>query len=314
MGLAGMALALAGCDVMLTDVAEVLPLLRRNVAQVRPEALKAAAHDGARVRHDAAGRAEVRELDWAAEGHAVAAMAEAAGWGAGAAAAAAAAKGARGRRRSSSSNGGGGVSGGGGGGGNVDAERKSGGGGDGGGGNGTAGDARARAAAPPPPPPRPFDVILAADCVYSEAAIPVFLAVCLAVSGRRTSILVANETRSLTTAAEWQRVFSEHFLLKRIPHAKMHPEYRHPLIALWQLRRRRAPGEGIGGEGEEEGEEEEEGPEAAGDEGTGEAAEALAGEATATAAAAALGALALVEEEGNGCCDDQGDEDAKAAG
>lgn len=41
MGLAGLALALVGADVVLTDVAEVLPLLRRNSeANLSPAALR----------------------------------------------------------------------------------------------------------------------------------------------------------------------------------------------------------------------------------------------------------------------------------
>jgi hypothetical protein len=63
----------------------------------------------------------------------------------------------------------------------------------------------------------------------------------LALSGRQTTILVANERRSHTTAALWEQQFSEHFALKRVPFSKLDPEYRHPLIELWQLKRKRAP-------------------------------------------------------------------------
>jgi predicted nicotinamide N-methyase len=234
MGLGGMALALLGCDVMLTDVAEVLPLLRRNAAQVRPEALRAA--DGP-LRGADVGRAEVRELDWAVAEHAERAKAEAAAWAQQAAEKRASSRSRSRRRRRSSSGAGGGARRA-----SLDQQQAS------------AADPAAADDAPPSPPP-PFDAILAADCVYSEGAIPIFLSVVLALSGRQTSILVANERRSHTICDAFERAFGEHFALKRIPYAKLDPEHRHPLIELWQLKRKRAPaqaGAGVAAEAEEE--------------------------------------------------------------
>jgi hypothetical protein len=223
MGLGGMALALMGCDVMLTDVAEVLPLLRRNVAQVQRETLRAA--DGA-VRGADVGRCVARELDWEQiDEHGAAAKAEAAAWSNMDEGGARRKSEDRRRRRRSSSGAGGGS------GGSRRASLEGGGGGGG-----------ADATPPPaPPPPPPFDIILAADCVYSETAVPVFLRAVLALSGRGTTILVCNERRSHTTADLWAKTFSEHFALKRVPYAKLDPEHRHPLIELWQLKRKRAP-------------------------------------------------------------------------
>jgi hypothetical protein len=223
MGLGGMALALLGCDVMLTDVAEVLPLLRRNAAQVRPEALRAA--DGA-VRGADVGRAEVRELDWGVEAHVARALREAAGWEGGRGGGAKkSAGGVRSRRPRRSSGGSGAESQR-----RASLDRPS--------GNDADADA---AGGPPAPPPPPFDAIVAADCVYAEGAVPVLLRAVLALSGRQTAILVANERRSSTICDAFERAFGEHFAMKRVPYAKLDPEHRHPLIELWQLRRKRAP-------------------------------------------------------------------------
>jgi hypothetical protein len=192
------------------------------------------------------GRAEVRELDWAVAEHAERAKAEAAEWAQQAAAekrGSSSRSRSRRRRRSSSGTTGGGARRA-----SLDQQQQQ---------QQASADPAADADAPPSSTPYPpFDAILAADCVYSEGAIPVFLDVVLALSGRQTSILVANERRSHTICDAFERAFGEHFALKRIPYAKLDPEHRHPLIELWQLKRKRAPaaaaGAGVGAGAEEQ--------------------------------------------------------------
>ncbi|GBF92173.1 hypothetical protein Rsub_05255 [Raphidocelis subcapitata] len=68
MGLGGLAFALLGADVVLTDMLPVLPLLRRNYENnLSPAALRAASGDGAHA--EAAGRVAVAELDWSQPSH-----------------------------------------------------------------------------------------------------------------------------------------------------------------------------------------------------------------------------------------------------
>lgn len=62
MGLGGIALALLGCDVLLTDMKEVLPLLRNNYERnISPSALRAMGSPLA----GSVGTVAVQELDWA---------------------------------------------------------------------------------------------------------------------------------------------------------------------------------------------------------------------------------------------------------
>lgn len=66
MGLGGIALAILGCNVMLTDVEEVLPLLRNNYERnISPSALRAMGSPLA----GSLGTVSVQEVDWAVPAH-----------------------------------------------------------------------------------------------------------------------------------------------------------------------------------------------------------------------------------------------------
>lgn len=159
-GLAGLALAALGANVLLTDVASVLPLLTANVDRnLSPSALALSAPAWAA----GAGACRVAELDWGVE----------ATWHPG-------------------------------------------------------GDRR------------PYDVVVAADCIYSETAIPAFVAALLAHTDRRSTILVANELRSHSVAAAFDAAVAPHFAVRRVPRAKQHAEYQHANIHLLLLKKRKA--------------------------------------------------------------------------
>lgn len=96
-------------------------------------------------------------------------------------------------------------------------------------------DAGARAALKPP-----FDFLLAADCVYSEAAVPAFLDCLAALSSSRSRILVANEFRCARVHEAFELGCKATFVLRRVPAARLHPDYRHPAIHVYALTRRGA--------------------------------------------------------------------------
>ena len=219
MGLGGLAAAALGADVELTDVAEVLPLLRRNAEALMGRA-SLATSDAAWCA--GAGSVLVRELDWekretwfrksvGEEGEE-----ERATEGASSSAAAAAAAPSSPSSPSSPS-----------------------------------------PPAPQPPPPR-YDFVLAADCVYKEDILPLLCEVILAVSSRRTVVVVANELRSHSVAAAFDETFSEHFTMKRVPRAKMDAEYSVDAISIVIMKRKHAPGKKPGEEAAETAGEEEE--------------------------------------------------------
>lgn len=175
MGLAGMAFALLGADVVLTDTTEpVLALLRRNVEQnMTPAALRL---NDAAWAVDVAGSVTVEELDWSQPEH------------------------------------------------------------------------YSKPALAPP-----FDFVLAADCVYSETAVPHFLNAVLAMCGRRTSVVVCNEFRSKMVHDVFITEFSKWFAMRKVPLNRMDPAYQHPLIQIYLMKRKRETGGGGGEnvEGEE---------------------------------------------------------------
>ena len=89
-----------------------------------------------------------------------------------------------------------------------------------------------------PDGPLPYDVVLAADCIYAETAVPAFVAALLAHCGRRTVILVANELRSHSVAAAFDAGVAPHFTVRRVPRAKQDPPYSHSSIHLMLLKRK----------------------------------------------------------------------------
>lgn len=85
-----------------------------------------------------------------------------------------------------------------------------------------------------------FDFLLAADCVYSEAAVPAFLDCLAALSSPRSRILVANEFRCARVHEAFELGCKPTFVLRRVPATRLHPDYRHPAIHVYALTRRGA--------------------------------------------------------------------------
>lgn len=174
MGLAGMAFALLGADVALTDTTDaVMALLRRNVdTNMTAAALKLKDAEWA---VSVAGKVSVSELDWSNKSH-------------------------------------------------YEALNP------------------------------PFDYVIAADCVYSEVAVPHFLNAVLAMAGPKGTIVVCNEFRSQTVNDIFMAEFSRHFSIKKVPMNKMESEYQHPLIHIYIMKRLKKKGGTGGAAGAEEGE------------------------------------------------------------
>jgi hypothetical protein len=84
----------------------------------------------------------------------------------------------------------------------------------------------------------PVDYILAADCVYNEASVSVFLECIKQLSKERTVCAVCNEFRSESVHAEFLREFGKHFNIKKVPSSKMDKRYYHPLIHIYILKQK----------------------------------------------------------------------------
>jgi predicted nicotinamide N-methyase len=82
----------------------------------------------------------------------------------------------------------------------------------------------------------PVDFIVAADCVYNEASVSIFLQTILALWGDRTVGAICNEFRSESVHSEFQQQFSEHFTIKKVGFNKMNKDYTHPLIHIYILK------------------------------------------------------------------------------
>jgi len=159
MGLAGMAFALMGADVVLTDITDdVLALLRHNASyNVSPANLRLRCENDMA---DTVGLVSVEELDWAEEDH---------------------------YKRVSP----------------------------------------------------PVDYILAADCVYNEDSVSIFLRAVLGLCGHRTTAIVCNEFRSQSVHDCFMEQFAEYFILKKVPSGKMDKRFYHPLIHIYILKQKK---------------------------------------------------------------------------
>ena len=57
------------------------------------------------------------------------------------------------------------------------------------------------------------------------------------------AVLIANELRSESVQSRFMETFQAGFIIKKVPHSKLNPDYRHPSILLYALKRRKmAPG------------------------------------------------------------------------
>lgn len=87
----------------------------------------------------------------------------------------------------------------------------------------------------------PFDLVLAADCVYAEEAVAPFLSVTRAAlqgrkrDGFKAQAVVVNEFRSHAVHDEFMARAKESFAVKRIPNSKLDPAFEHPLIHVYSL-------------------------------------------------------------------------------
>ncbi len=52
-------------------------------------------------------------------------------------------------------------------------------------------------------------------------------------------MLIANELRSESVQSRFIEIFQAGFTIKKVPHTKMDPAYRHPSILLYSLKRRK---------------------------------------------------------------------------
>jgi predicted nicotinamide N-methyase len=90
--------------------------------------------------------------------------------------------------------------------------------------------------------PGRIDYVLAADCVYNEAAVGTLLDTIRKLLERRgkrtTKVLVCNEYRSDTVHAAFLEQFGAAGLgpLKKEKEGSMHPEYKHELIHVFKLK------------------------------------------------------------------------------
>lgn len=83
----------------------------------------------------------------------------------------------------------------------------------------------------------PVDYVVAADCVYNEESVSMFLDAVQALFGPRTIGLVCNEFRSESVHAEFMSKFGANFSMKKVPSSKMDKKYIHPLIHIYTLKR-----------------------------------------------------------------------------
>eukprot|EP00850_Spirogloea_muscicola_P010821 SM000065S20170 [mRNA] locus=s65:141643:144959:+ [translate_table: standard] len=156
-GLTGLGFALLGGNVLLTDQAEVLPILMRNADRNSTRAQMTAQGDDSIGGH--VGTVEVAELQWGNEKHIAAA-------------------------------------------------------------NG------------------PYDYIVATDVAYIEHLVEPLVDTILALSTSSTTILLGQESRSTIVDALLLTKCKQHFTVKKVSHSKLHPEYQHPAIDLFILKRR----------------------------------------------------------------------------
>ncbi|KAL6754414.1 putative methyltransferase-domain-containing protein [Haematococcus lacustris] len=88
----------------------------------------------------------------------------------------------------------------------------------------------------------PFDIVVAADCIYSEAIIPHLHRTIMDLTTERSTVVVVNELRSHTIQQAFIDTFNTTHVLKQVPQARLHEDYRHPLIQVFVCKKkRRAP-------------------------------------------------------------------------
>lgn len=155
MGLGGMSLAMMGYDVTLTDVMEVLPLLRANVEAN----VILASNDPQGQWKGKVGNVRVLLLEWGNQEH-------------------------------------------------------------------------IRDAGPP------YDIVVAADCVYNEELCDTFIQTIVDVSHKKTHVIIVNEFRSQSVQERFQDLVRSRFHVKRVLHSKMDENFQHPSIDIYLLKQK----------------------------------------------------------------------------
>lgn len=90
----------------------------------------------------------------------------------------------------------------------------------------------------------PYDLVLAADCIYDVAQVAPFLHALSAVAGPKTTILIGNEERDKVLQAHFVATLGEHFTVKSIKRKKLCGlEGYHELVQVWACKKKRCKGE-----------------------------------------------------------------------
>lgn len=53
--------------------------------------------------------------------------------------------------------------------------------------------------------------------------------------------MIVNELRSESVHEEFMEVFGQHFSIRKVPHAQMHPVYQHPALHIFILKKKMQP-------------------------------------------------------------------------
>lgn len=87
--------------------------------------------------------------------------------------------------------------------------------------------------------PPHFDYVLAADCIYHEHLVRHLYRTMLTITNERTTIIIANERRSESVQSAFTELFSHSFTFKKVPLSKQDPDFSHPIIELYILKRKK---------------------------------------------------------------------------
>lgn len=79
-------------------------------------------------------------------------------------------------------------------------------------------------------PGPPYDIILLTDCIFSIALIPHLISTLLSLSGPKTDIFCCYEIRDQHINDAFLRDLCHNFTWKKIPHSKLHPEFRNDMV------------------------------------------------------------------------------------
>ncbi|KAK8937244.1 hypothetical protein KSP39_PZI012718 [Platanthera zijinensis] len=90
----------------------------------------------------------------------------------------------------------------------------------------------------------PFDYIIGTDIVYAEHLLAPLVHTIIALSGRRTTIMLGYEIRSTTVHEQMIQTWKDNFVMKTVPKAKMDRKYQHASIQLFIMNQKDSPKHG----------------------------------------------------------------------